>query len=211
MKQLVCHGTAPGPAPELPPLQEAPLCSRALGAPRRWPWPASHPGLCGSPYWASLVVLVPLCAEWHQVPGLYRSHRVPAAVPQAEWLELGLLGSFRTPAAIPSLWKTAAPPHCGCDAKGAVLCCMSQQLHELALPWPGCNPTKLTIQPAGHNGDWRVPILCHLLEERNRNPRPSWLSLADKWSGTQLSLSRWWLRLGQQQKQSFPGETFMGH
>lgn len=30
------------------------------------------------------------------------------------------------------------------------LCCVSQQLCELALPWPGCNPIKLLIQPVGH-------------------------------------------------------------
>lgn len=47
-------------------------------------------------------------------------------------------------------------------------------------------------------------------EESSRRLRSSWLYLADKRSGTELSLSCCWLRLDQQQGQSFPlpGETF---
>lgn len=53
-----------------------------------------------------------------------------------------------------------------------------------------------------------MPVLCHLLEERYRNLRPFWLSLADKWSGTQLSFLV--LEVGSAAKAKLPWGDFHG-
>lgn len=122
IKQLVCQGTAPGLAPE--------LLQRHVFVPSYWSSSllASHPGLCGSPYWALLVVLVLLCAEWH-----HRSHRVPAAGIAASWDPPGHQQQF------PASGKLQLHP----SVTVLLLC-------ELALPWPGCNPTELVSLPVGH-------------------------------------------------------------